>query len=92
MTVLLDQLLDDVRVRKTLPKPDIRRGLRLLAGLSQGDIARTLGVTCATVSRWESGQREPSGRRGVAYARLLEALVHELEGLDARGVGGGITR
>lgn len=51
------------------------RQLRAAADLSQGDIARDVGVTRATVTLWESGKRRPSGERGASYGRLLLALV-----------------
>lgn len=35
--------------------------IRERAGLSQGEIARTLGVSAAAVSRWESGKLRSSG-------------------------------
>ena len=50
------------------------RELRREAGLSQGQIARELGVTGMTVSRWESGQRTPRGELLVAYVELLDFI------------------
>lgn len=38
------------------------RGLRVGAGLTQGQLANKLGVTIASVSRWENGQAIPSPR------------------------------
>lgn len=35
------------------------RAWREERGLSQADLARALGVTQATVSRWETGERPP---------------------------------
>ena len=51
--------------------------IRVQAGLSQGDIARALGVTAGAVSRREAGTRVPRGALAVRYARLLELLERE---------------
>jgi transcriptional regulator with XRE-family HTH domain len=52
--------------------------LRLTAGLSQAELAAAIGVSAATVSRWESGDRRPHGATAVAYARLLRQLAERL--------------
>ena len=49
--------------------------IRLAAGLSQGEVAATLGVTPACVSRWEAGARRPRGAAAVEYGRLLRELA-----------------
>lgn len=43
--------------------------------LSGADVARVVGVTPAAVSRWEHGQRLPTGAAALAYAKLLHELV-----------------
>jgi DNA-binding transcriptional regulator YiaG len=48
--------------------------LRTAAGLSQSDVARTLGVSPAAINRWERGPRSPSGTAALRYASLLEML------------------
>lgn len=48
--------------------------LRLAAELSQGELARAVGVNAATVSRWEAGLRKPSGEAALRYARGLRLL------------------
>ena len=50
------------------------RAARLTAKLSQADIARAIGVTVATVSRWESGVRRPRREETIRLSGLLEAL------------------
>lgn len=54
----------------------IRRGLlaelREDAGLSQGDLARALGVSQASVSRWESGDQVPRAHRALELVELLD--------------------
>jgi transcriptional regulator with XRE-family HTH domain len=50
------------------------RELRERAGLTQRELARLLDVTPATISRWESGDRRPTGTQAENYALLLQAL------------------
>jgi DNA-binding transcriptional regulator YiaG len=54
----------------------VRKGrltqIREDAGLSQGDLARALGVSQSSVSRWESGEAYPRARRAVALLELLD--------------------
>jgi DNA-binding transcriptional regulator YiaG len=51
------------------------QAIRVSAGLSQGDIARTLKVWTSTVRRWESGERVPRGEIAKRYAKLLRDLA-----------------
>lgn len=70
----LDGLLEQIRVRRALPGPAVRRELREAAGLTQRDVALVIGVDEATVSRWETGAREPRGQRREGYSALLKRL------------------
>lgn len=67
-------LANKIRARRGLPAPALRRVIRESAGATQEDIAAEVGVNRVTVSRWESGQREPSGLRLVRYSALLRDL------------------
>jgi putative transcriptional regulator len=40
--------------------PSLVREVRRQLGISQEDLARELGVSYATVNRWENGQSKPS--------------------------------
>ena len=51
------------------------RQARLDAGLTQAEIAVTLGVNQATVASWETGRRRPRGEVALRYARLLRKLT-----------------
>jgi transcriptional regulator with XRE-family HTH domain len=53
------------------------RGARLreAARLSQSDLARIVGTTPATISRWEAGLRKPRGSLAVAYAQALRKVA-----------------
>lgn len=61
------------RVRRLLRSGQAQL-IRLEAGLSQGEVARLLGVEPATVSRWEAGTRIPRGQLALDYVRLLESV------------------
>ena len=50
------------------------RQLRQLAGLSQSEVAATVGVAQPTVAMWETGQRVPRGMPALRYAAVLERL------------------
>jgi transcriptional regulator with XRE-family HTH domain len=73
----LDEALDRVRRRKSLPGPVERRLLRVRAGLTQEDMAKCLGTTPAAVSRYESGDREPHGDILDKYLTVTERLLNE---------------
>lgn len=51
------------------------RAIRVAAELSLADIASPIGVSSATIYRWETGARQPRGDAAVAWAALLDALV-----------------
>jgi transcriptional regulator with XRE-family HTH domain len=51
------------------------REIRKAARLTQSDIARSVGVTFSTLSRWESGERLPRGEAALRYAALLDRLA-----------------
>ena len=54
----------------------LARELREAAKLSLGEVARAVGAySAATVQRWESGERRPSGHVGAKYGRLLHELM-----------------
>lgn len=58
---------------------------RTNAGLSQKEVAITLGVSVPTVSDWESGKKFPSGKNLVKLAQLLKVSTDYLLGLEKRG-------
>ena len=51
--------------------------VREAAGLSQGELARAVGISPGTLSRWEAGLRKPTGPAALRYARVLRALPTE---------------
>ncbi len=66
--------ISELVASRRLRRPEMRRALRLEAGLTLDDIAGKLGVTRSAVSRWELGLRKPQGRNRIAYASLLAEL------------------
>jgi len=66
-------LIEEVRARQ-LPAVNVRRAIRLAAGVSQVRMAAELGVHRLTFVRWENGSIEPRDVNCVRYARLLADL------------------
>ena len=62
------------RGQQPLPEPGVRRAIRIASGLTQADLAAVLAVRRPTVSRYESGVREPKGDLRVRYAEALETM------------------
>lgn len=66
------------RGRRRLPPPEVRRQLRLAAGITQSELAEVLDVSRPEVSRWESGQRSPRhGNNLERYLAVLDRLARE---------------
>lgn len=72
-----EQLAQRVRSAR-LPSPDERARIRREARLPLRDFAEALGVTTATVYRWETGGVEPKAAHAVAYADLLNKIQQAL--------------
>jgi transcriptional regulator with XRE-family HTH domain len=71
----LNKVIERARDRHVpLPPPKVRRALRIARDLTQDDTAELMEVARATVSRWETGQREPRGELRRKYAELLREL------------------
>lgn len=61
---------------KNQSTPSILRAIRAKLGLTQEQLAERLGVSFATVNRWEGGSNEPQkAAREVIYALAAEAGV-----------------
>ena len=54
------------------------RQLRKKAGLTQIELAEKLGVSIATLRRWEAGETSPNGTRMMELAGLLEVSPDEI--------------
>jgi HTH-type transcriptional regulator/antitoxin MqsA len=74
----LTAILEEVRDRRDLPSPAMRRAIRLSAGLSLADVGKVAGgVSRQAVAAWEAGKAIPTGEHLTAYARLLRELQRE---------------
>ena len=71
-------LLDELRTRREIPPPEVRRQLRKKAGVSIEAVAREVGVCRQAVGHWEAGSRFPRGENLDAYARVLRILRDEV--------------
>lgn len=69
------ELLRKIELRRRLPPPAMRRAIREGAGVSQRDVAAALGVSVASVNRWEADICTPRDEALTAYVALLEALA-----------------
>lgn len=73
-----------VRVRKptvNLPSGKKMKATRAKLGLSQADIAETLGTSRDIVAKWEQGKQVPSRRLASAYMILYNEML-EMIGAD----------
>lgn len=74
---LLSHLLSRSRERGRLPDPAVCRSIRRAANITQAEVAQLVGVSRETISRWESGDRRPSGRHLSEYLAVLGRLAGE---------------
>src|SRR5271165_2283780 len=68
------------------------RDLRRRLGLSQEQLARRLGVSFATVNRWESGRTQLSARSLAALAELEASAAAADDAADDDGSGLPVAR
>lgn len=67
------------RMRTVPPKFENRiRAYRLQLGLTQTEVARSLGIRANTLSSWERGQTCPTGPMLLGLAKLLSTLAEAL--------------
>lgn len=57
------------------------RRIRQQARLSLQEVADAIGVGLATISRWETGHRQPRGEAAIRWAELLTDLQQETEAI-----------
>ena len=73
------EILAKSRRHRSYPSPERRRAIREAAMLTQVDIAETIGVSRAMVSRWEAGLRGKGEGKMAEYMELLDVLANDLE-------------
>ena len=64
------------------------RVARQQADLSQGELAERLGIRQSSVSQWERGTTEPTGRRLIGLMGELPGLAEALKNISARHMRG----
>jgi len=64
------------------------RVARQQADLSQGELAERLGIRQSSVSQWERGTTEPTGRRLIGLMGELPGLAEALKNMSARHMRG----
>jgi DNA-binding transcriptional regulator YiaG len=79
----LEEILLLSEVRHLTASGQARR-IRESAGVSQAEIGAVIGVTVPAVSKWETGDRCPTGAGALRYARLLRALAQHNNRPDRR--------
>lgn len=52
--------------------------LRMKRGMTQGQLAEKVGCYTKDISRWENGERNPSGKSLKALADALECRMEDL--------------
>lgn len=76
---------------------DVIRSRRLSLGLSQTELAKTVGVNVRQIARYEAGEQEPGLSVAVSLADALDISLSQLAGqvsdeLDLSGAGGRLGR
>ena len=59
---------------------------RMIAGFTQCDLAKQLGVSPVAVSKWESGKAFPNVKRLRAISEILGIPVEEMIEQEGRAV------
>lgn len=57
---------------------------RMIAGYSQSELAEMLGVTCGSVSQWETGKTHPSVRKLKKLSKILGVSVEDILSLEEK--------
>ncbi len=68
------------------------RILRKKAGFTQIELAEKLGVSIATLRRWEAGETAPNGTRIIELANLLEVSPDEIVSESGNPTGTGRSK
>lgn len=85
--IAIESVVGLSRVRELVRSGEARR-IRIDARLSLGEIAASVGITAACISRWESLDRTPRGEAALRYLDLLERLSSQSVGALPLAGGG----
>lgn len=58
------------------------KNLRQNAGLTQQELSVHIGITASAIGYLENGQRDPTGRTLIAYAKFFNVSIDSLVGLE----------
>ena len=76
-------LIEHARAASNMPAPEKARLIREAAGVTQTQLAESLGVHRMTILRWESGERRPRGLYLAAYSLALREMREGVLGIPA---------
>ena len=68
---------DTVTARHDENLPDLVKEIRSQLALSQEDLARQLGISFATVNRWENGQVKPSKLARAQFDKYCVKMIRQ---------------
>lgn len=60
---------------------------RTQAGLTQGELAKKVGVSQKTLSSWETGRTDPSIEETIKLCNALDCTIETLTGTKTRATG-----
>ena len=61
--------------------------MRSQSGLTQGELAKKIGVSQKTLSSWETGRTDPSIEETIRICNALDCTIESLTGTKARSTG-----
>lgn len=65
---------------------NIVKELRIRAGMQQKELALLVGVAAPTVSEWEHGKKDPSGKRLVQLSKIFNTDIATILGYESQFV------
>jgi transcriptional regulator with XRE-family HTH domain len=67
--------LNDLAQVRALAASGVARSIRESKSITLGEVAESSGIAKSTLSRWERGQRQPTGKPAVRYMKVLRSLM-----------------
>jgi DNA-binding transcriptional regulator YiaG len=72
------RLLITITAARRIARDGTGRLVRKEAGASLAEVGRAVGVSKASICKWELGQREPTGMNAVMYLKVIRSLAPAL--------------